>query len=154
MRVVVPYAATEPKTRLADVLSPDERAAFAEAMLADVLAAVRATGRDPEVLATAPVETDAPVTVDDRPLTEAVNAVLAGTDGPVAVVMADLALATPPRSNDCSSAANGTTDEGATSRRPSAKSPSRRDAAAGRTRSSCATPSFGWTTTARRFWTT
>ncbi|WP_137284733.1 2-phospho-L-lactate guanylyltransferase [Halorussus salinisoli] len=95
MRVVVPYAATEPKTRLADVLSADERAAFAEAMLADVLATVRATGREPEVLATAPVEVDAPVTVDDRPLTEAVNAVLAETDETVAVVMADLALATP-----------------------------------------------------------
>ncbi|WP_435176201.1 2-phospho-L-lactate guanylyltransferase [Halorussus sp. AFM4] len=95
MRVVVPYAATEPKTRLADALSADERTAFAEAMLGDVLAAVRATGREPEVLATAPVDADAPVTVDDRPLTEAVNAVLASTDGPVAVVMADLALATP-----------------------------------------------------------
>ncbi|UPV75157.1 2-phospho-L-lactate guanylyltransferase [Halorussus limi] len=95
MRVVVPYAAEEPKTRLADTLSSDERTAFAEAMLADVLAAVRAIGRDPEILATAPVEADAPVTVDPRPLTEAVNAVLAETDEPVTVVMADLALATP-----------------------------------------------------------
>ncbi|NEU55712.1 2-phospho-L-lactate guanylyltransferase [Halorussus sp. MSC15.2] len=95
MRVVVPYAATDPKTRLADVLSADERTAFAEAMLADVLAAVRGTGREPELLATAPVAVDAPVTVDDRPLTEAVNAVLAETEEAVAVVMADLALATP-----------------------------------------------------------
>jgi 2-phospho-L-lactate guanylyltransferase len=95
MRVVVPYAAAEPKTRLADALSPDERSAFAEEMLADVLAAIRATGRDPELLATEPVETDAPVTVDQRPLTEAVNAVLTETDESVAVVMADLALATP-----------------------------------------------------------
>jgi 2-phospho-L-lactate guanylyltransferase len=95
MRVVVPFATSDPKTRLADVLSADGRAAFAAAMLDDVLAAVRATGRDPEVLATAPVEADAPVTVDRRPLTEAVNAVLAETDDPVAVVMADLALATP-----------------------------------------------------------
>ncbi|WP_115864027.1 2-phospho-L-lactate guanylyltransferase [Halorussus litoreus] len=101
MRVVVPYAAREPKTRLADVLSPDERSAFAAAMLTDVLTAVRAAGRTPEVLATAPVDVDAPVTVDDRPLTEAVNAVLAeatgeqGMDEPVAIVMADLALATP-----------------------------------------------------------
>jgi len=94
MRVVVPYAAGDPKTRLAGVLAGDERAAFARAMLADVLAAVRAAGREPEVLATGPVDVDAPVTVDERPLTEAVNAVLAGTDGPVGVVMADLALAT------------------------------------------------------------
>ena len=95
MRIVVPYAAAEPKTRLADTLSSEERAAFADEMLADVLAAIRATGRDPEILATEPVEADAPVTVDPRPLTEAVNAVLAETDEPVAVVMADLALATP-----------------------------------------------------------
>ena len=95
MRVVVPYAAHEPKTRLRGVFSPEERAAFAETMLADVLAAVRATVRDPEVLATASVEADAPVTVDQRPLSTAVNAVLAETDEPVAVVMADLALATP-----------------------------------------------------------
>jgi len=98
MRVVVPYAASEPKTRLADVLSPDERSAFADAMLADVRDAVRATGREPEVLATAPVDADAPVTVDDRALTDAVNAVLAdaaSANEAVAVVMADLALATP-----------------------------------------------------------
>ena len=96
MRVVVPYAASEPKTRLADVLSADERATFAAAMLDDVLAAVRETGHEPEVLATAPIEADAQVVVDDRPLTEAVNAVLAEAgEAAVAVVMADLALATP-----------------------------------------------------------
>lgn len=97
MRVVVPYAASEPKTRLADVLSPDERAEFAAAMLDDVLAAIQATGHEPEILATEPVAVDARVTVDQRPLTEAVNAVLAdaGKETPVAVVMADLALVTP-----------------------------------------------------------
>ncbi|MFC4550179.1 MULTISPECIES: 2-phospho-L-lactate guanylyltransferase [Halorussus] len=95
MRVVVPYAAEEPKTRLADALSPEERVEFAAAMLADVLATVRAAGREPEVLATAPVAADAPVTVDERALTPAVDAALAETDDPVAVVMADLALATP-----------------------------------------------------------
>jgi len=91
MRVVVPFAADRPKTRLSDALPADERAAFARTMLADVLAAVRAAGREPTVLATASVDVDAPVTVDDRPLTEAVNAVLADADDPVAVVTADLA---------------------------------------------------------------
>jgi 2-phospho-L-lactate guanylyltransferase len=95
MRVLVPFADDDPKTRLADVLDADERRGFARAMLADVLAAVRASGREPEVLATAQMDLDAPITVDERPLTPAVNAALAGTDGPVAVVMADLALATP-----------------------------------------------------------
>lgn len=93
MRVVVPFAAADPKTRLAPLLSDDERQSFARAMLRDVLDVVRAVGHEPTVLATADVACDAPVVVDERPLTEAVNAAL--DDPPVAVVMADLALATP-----------------------------------------------------------
>lgn len=95
MRVLVPFDAREPKTRLDPVLDPDERAAFARAMLADVLDAVRTAGHAPEVLATAPVDVDAPVTVDERPLSPAVNGVLSTCDRPVAVVAADLPLATP-----------------------------------------------------------
>ncbi|ELZ15261.1 2-phospho-L-lactate guanylyltransferase CofC [Haloterrigena salina JCM 13891] len=107
MQVVVPFAATEPKTRLADVLTPAERTVFARAMLADVLTAVVEAGHEPTVLATAPLDPatldleadvrDAvSVAVDERPLTEAVNARLPerGDDDPVAVVMADLALTT------------------------------------------------------------
>ena len=95
MRVVVPFAAENPKTRLSGVLDAGERAAFARAMLADVLDAARAVGHTPVVLATAPVDVDARVRVDDRSLTAAVNDVLAETDGAVAVVMADLPLVTP-----------------------------------------------------------
>ncbi|QCW04259.1 2-phospho-L-lactate guanylyltransferase [Natrinema pallidum] len=120
MRVVVPFAAETPKTRLESVFSPDERSRFARAMLADVLRAIAETGHEPTVVSTAPLavadlelpEAVAAVTsvaVDERPLTDAVNARLPGGDGaadgigaagdsdrnPVAVVMADLALATP-----------------------------------------------------------
>ncbi|PSQ26150.1 2-phospho-L-lactate guanylyltransferase [Halobacteriales archaeon QS_8_65_32] len=109
MRVVVPFAADRPKTRLAGVLAPDERVAFSQAMLADVLDAVLEAGHDPEVLATTPLGCSSPadpvasvpVSVDDRALTPAVNAVLdelsepGEPDEPIAVVMADLALATP-----------------------------------------------------------
>jgi 2-phospho-L-lactate guanylyltransferase len=95
MRVVVPFAAETPKTRLSAVLDPEERREFARVMLDDVLAILEEAGTDPEVLATADTEIPVPVTVDDRPLTEAVNAVLGGSDGSVAVVMADLALLTP-----------------------------------------------------------
>lgn len=95
MRVVVPYAVDAPKTRLASLLTASERRSFADAVMLDVLDAVRATGREPTVLATGTLDVDAQVVVDDRPLSKAVNAVLAETDGPVAVVMADLALATP-----------------------------------------------------------
>ncbi|NHN46885.1 2-phospho-L-lactate guanylyltransferase [Halostella sp. JP-L12] len=93
MRTVVPFAADSPKTRLSDTLTPDERSAFARALLDDVLATVRAAGGEPTVLATAPVAVDAPVTVDDRSLSTAVNAVLADADCPVAVAMADLGIA-------------------------------------------------------------
>jgi len=94
MQVFVPYDAQHPNTRLSPVLDATERKAFATAMLGDVLDAVRTAGHDPELLATAPIDRDCPVTVDEQPLTEAVNSVLSGTDGPVAVLMADLALAT------------------------------------------------------------
>lgn len=117
MEVVVPFSTTDPKSRLSEALDTSERRAFARAMLADVVDAVRACGGDPCVLATAPIEleisggctdpdlSNVPVVVDDRPLTSAVNDVLRnGTsqDGittvdtsPTAVIMADLALVTP-----------------------------------------------------------
>ena len=95
MRVVVPFAAERPKQRLAAVLDREERRAFARAMLRDVLAAVRGAGLEPVVVATASLDVDVPVTIDDRQLSAAINGVLAAADGPIAVVMADLALATP-----------------------------------------------------------
>jgi 2-phospho-L-lactate guanylyltransferase len=108
MEVLVPYRVADPKTRLAPVLDADEREAFAARMLEDVLGALARTAADPTLLATArppppagppPAGEEVPVVVDDRPLTEAVNARLAdrepGADDPLGVVMADLALATP-----------------------------------------------------------
>jgi 2-phospho-L-lactate guanylyltransferase len=95
MRILVPFEAVDPKTRLGGVLDADEREDVARAMLRDVLDACLDAGHDPEVVATAPVEVaDAPVTVDDRPLSAAVNARLGGVE-PLGVVVADLALATP-----------------------------------------------------------
>lgn len=104
MHVVVPYAAERPKTRLSEVLDAAERRDFSRAMLDDVLAAVDgAVGDDPdvtvEVLATTEIDdVEVAHVVDERPLTTAVNDVLESTDverDPVAVVMSDLALATP-----------------------------------------------------------
>ncbi|WP_255148684.1 2-phospho-L-lactate guanylyltransferase [Halorarius halobius] len=97
MRVVVPFGAQNPKGRLAPFLAADERRAFAAAMCRDVLDALAA--HEPELLVDVPADElpfdpDCPVTRDDRPLGEAVDAVLAA-GGPVAVVMADLPLATP-----------------------------------------------------------
>lgn len=92
MDVLVPFAAGEPKTRLADVLEPDERRAFARAMLRDVCDAIVDAGGTPMVLSTEPVDCSHTVVVDDRPLTEAVNARL---DPTIGVVMADLAIVSP-----------------------------------------------------------
>lgn len=92
MDVFVPFAADEPKTRLSNVLEPDERAEFARVMLRDVCSSIDATGASPTILSTGRLDSEWPVVVDDRPLTAAVNDRL---DPPVAVVMADLPLATP-----------------------------------------------------------
>jgi 2-phospho-L-lactate guanylyltransferase len=98
MRIVVPVSGSDPKTRLSTVLSPDERRDFTEAMLADIVDAVTAAGHEPEVISTAPLDCAAPVTVDDRGLDPLVNDLLASTvadsDDALAVVMADLPLAT------------------------------------------------------------
>jgi 2-phospho-L-lactate guanylyltransferase len=117
MRVVVPFDAREPKTRLGPVLDAAERDALARCMLRDVLVAVDALDAAVEVVATAPVDVGAglaphlddpdpgrslrsvPVTVDERPLSAVVDAAVDATVGDagesLAVVMADLALATP-----------------------------------------------------------
>lgn len=93
MDVFVPFDARDPNTRLSSLLSTEQRHEFAAAMLADVLDAVRAAGYQPTVLSTRDLDRSAPVVVDDRPLTAAVNAVLESTT-PAAVVMADLPLVT------------------------------------------------------------
>lgn len=95
MRVVVPFDASTPKTRLAPLFDAGERAELARVMLDDVLAHLEEAGYQPTVLATAAVDCSAPVDVDERPLTPAVNAVFEGSDEAVAIVMADLPLADP-----------------------------------------------------------
>ncbi|WP_280535757.1 2-phospho-L-lactate guanylyltransferase [Halopenitus sp. POP-27] len=110
MDVFVPFAAHRPKTRLSGTFTIEERRAFADAMLGDVLTAVQAAGGSPTVLADRPIDlttrvgaevaTDVAVRVDDRDLSPAVNAALADAvsntpDDAVAVVMSDLGIATP-----------------------------------------------------------
>ena len=99
MEVVVPFSPIDPKSRLSSVLDRAERREFAFVMLEDVLDALSRTRGvpAPTVLSTAELDRDVgvPVEVDDRALTPAVNDVLASTADTVAVVMADLALATP-----------------------------------------------------------
>jgi 2-phospho-L-lactate guanylyltransferase len=95
MDVLVPFDADSPKSRLSSVFAPAERHEFALAMLRDVLAATEGAGLTPTVLATDEVAVDARVRVDDRALTTVVNAALATATGDVAILVADLPLATP-----------------------------------------------------------
>lgn len=95
MRVVVPFDASRPKTRLTDILDEAERSAFARVMLEDVVSTLQDVGANPEVLATETVDISVPLTVDERPLTTAVNDVLVAASQPLGIVMADLALVTP-----------------------------------------------------------
>lgn len=95
MRVIVPFDASDPKTRLEPVLSAQERRAFADAMLSDVLTAIDQAGHDAHVITTAEVDIPVPTTVDTRPLSTALNDALSTLDRPVAIVMADLPLVTP-----------------------------------------------------------
>lgn len=91
MRVLVPFEATRPKTRLDPRLDAGDRAAFARAMLEDVTDAVEAAGHDPAVVSTAPLD-GVDAAVDDRPLSAAMNDRL---EPPVALLVADLGLVTP-----------------------------------------------------------
>mgnify|MGYP006275209601 CR=1 FL=1 len=92
MRAVIPFDASDPKRRLQPVLDPEERAAFAQAMLEDLLAAVADADLEPTVLATEPLPSlSVPVRVDDRPLDAAVNAAIEEAT-PLAVLVADLPL--------------------------------------------------------------
>lgn len=93
MRTLVPYTPLDPKSRLEPILDRDLRTEFAEVMLFDVLDALKAVGASPIVVSPEPIDSvDVPIEIDDRPLSEAVGDRL---KPPTAVVMADLALATP-----------------------------------------------------------
>lgn len=101
MEFLVPYDRRDPKTRLEPVFDHTERAAFAAAMLEDVLLAFDSSRHDPRILSTAPIDGEkavlerTPVTIDERPLTDAVNAEIEEAEEPIGVLMADLPLIRP-----------------------------------------------------------
>jgi 2-phospho-L-lactate guanylyltransferase len=95
--VVIPFKPINPKTRLSCVLSDQEREQFALMMLRDVLDASRSAGCDPLVLSTAPFtlpDDELPrIELLDQGLNEALDTYCAANQGPLAIIMADLALA-------------------------------------------------------------
>lgn len=95
MNVIVPYSPIEPKTRLSPVLSLDERVRLSHAMVRDVVDTIRQAGHSPTLLAPRDVSVvGTPVVVDERSLSDAVNAEIDRSSLPVGLVMADLAIAT------------------------------------------------------------
>ncbi|MGM0604372.1 MAG: 2-phospho-L-lactate guanylyltransferase [Halobacteriota archaeon] len=95
MEFLVPFDGREPKSRLASVLAADERRELATALLSDVLGAFERTPHEPHVLSTVPIDRPVPTTVDERPLTDAVNAALEDATLPIGVLAGDLPLLTP-----------------------------------------------------------
>lgn len=95
--VVIPFKPKNPKTRLSCILSDEEREIFALAMLRDVVDAIRSAGCDPLVLSTAsfslPDGEEVRVEILDQGLNEAIDIFCIANTGPLAIIMADLALA-------------------------------------------------------------
>ncbi|MGZ4915979.1 MAG: 2-phospho-L-lactate guanylyltransferase [Halobacteriota archaeon] len=93
VRAVVPFKTRGAKTRLAPFLSPEERRAFSEAMLHDVLRSL--TGTDITILATEefdPRWDGARVQVDAHDLNTSLNAYIADLHDPTLIVMSDIPL--------------------------------------------------------------
>ena len=95
--VVIPFKPINPKTRLSCVLSQEERETFAIAMLRDVIHAVRSAGCDPLILSTArfdlPDYEKIQIEILAQGLNEALDMFCTRSCEPLAIIMADLALA-------------------------------------------------------------
>ncbi len=96
IEAVVPFKPVNPKSRLSSVLSKVERELFAEAMLSDVVLSLKGAGCNPYILSTVPLHcTHAEVKVSSGELNPVLNSLIAGSSGPLLIIMADLPLVTP-----------------------------------------------------------
>ena len=92
---VIPFRPANPKTRLSAVLTQEERESFADAMLSDVVSAVRETGAPVTLLSTAPYTcAGAETLIRNEGLNEALNWILPQYNTPVLIIMSDLPLVT------------------------------------------------------------
>jgi 2-phospho-L-lactate/phosphoenolpyruvate guanylyltransferase len=91
---VIPFKPRNPKTRLSCVLDEQEREAFAEAMLLDVVGAVRDADCQAVILSTELFDSDlVQVTIRDMGLSDALNEYLSCAVTDVLIIMADIPLA-------------------------------------------------------------
>jgi len=94
---LIPYKPKNPKTRLSSILSQEEREQFAEAMLADVIDAVKDVNCMPVIVSTELFDSDlVQVTVQDADLNQTLNEILPRAENPVIIIMADMPLADGP----------------------------------------------------------
>jgi 2-phospho-L-lactate guanylyltransferase len=94
---LIPYKPKNPKTRLSTLLSQEEREKFAEAMLADVIEAVKDVNCSPVIVSTELFDSDlVQVTVNDADLNQTLNEILPLAEGSVIIIMADMPLADGP----------------------------------------------------------
>ncbi len=93
MKILVPFKATNPKSRLGDILSPMERKELAMNMLYDVVEAIKNAGFIPEILSTEKIGVENEI-VDPRDLNSAINERIK-MFSPLMVVMSDLAILRP-----------------------------------------------------------
>ena len=89
MRILIPFKASNPKSRLSGILTAEERKKLAKLMLLDVIDVVRDFG---QVVVVSPLklDVDVEIVVDSSDLDSVVNREM--TNVPVAVVMSDLPL--------------------------------------------------------------
>ncbi|MGA2918454.1 2-phospho-L-lactate guanylyltransferase [Methanoregula sp.] len=91
---LIPYKTKNPKTRLSALLSQEEREQFAEAMLEDVLFAVKDANCMPVIVSTELFESElVQITVQDADLNQTLNEILPRAENSVIIIMADLPLA-------------------------------------------------------------
>jgi 2-phospho-L-lactate guanylyltransferase len=91
---VIPFKPKNPKTRLSCVLDEEEREAFAELMLSDVVAAVKDADCQPVILGTELFNSElVQVTIQDKGLSDALNEYLSCAMRNVLIIMADIPLA-------------------------------------------------------------
>jgi len=94
---LIPFKPAGSKSRLAGILSPEEREAFARAMLEDVIAAARDANCSPVIVATELFDSeDVQITIADKDLSGTLNELLPQSIGSILILMADLPLATGP----------------------------------------------------------
>jgi 2-phospho-L-lactate guanylyltransferase len=91
---LIPYKPKNPKTRLAALLSQEEREQFAALMLEDVKTAVKDAMCSPVLICSELFDSeDVQVTITDTDLSGSINAILPQNVGPTLIIMADLPLA-------------------------------------------------------------